>query len=142
MIEEFHHVAIGVSDLDKAVEFYTETLGMELDYSAHHIGAIVDKVVNIENAELDVQVVKKDGIRLELIDYVGKKKKDGGYTEQDSLGLLHICFRVSEIDKEYERIKSLGWKPNTPPVVTRENGPKLFYFKGPDNVIIELYEKQ
>jgi catechol 2,3-dioxygenase-like lactoylglutathione lyase family enzyme len=42
MIEEFHHVAIGVSDLDKAVDFYTETLGMELDYSAHHIGAIVE----------------------------------------------------------------------------------------------------
>ena len=142
MIKEFHHIAIGVRDLDESVKFYTEVLGMELDYSAHHIGDKASKVVGVEDAELDIRVVRKGETRLELIDYKGKQKKDTGYLDQDSLGLLHICFVVSEVDMEYERIKSMGWKPNTPPTVTRENGPKLFYFRGPDNVIIELYEKQ
>jgi hypothetical protein len=26
-------------------------------------------------------------------------------------------------------------------MVARENGPKITYFKGPDNVIIEIFEK-
>ena len=41
-------------------------------------------------------------------------------TEQDELGLYEF---------------------NSPPMVTRENGPKIAFFRGPDNVIIELYQK-
>jgi hypothetical protein len=52
-----------------------------------------------------------------------------------------LAFLVDDVDKEYERITSLGFEFNAPPMVARENGPKITYFKGPDNVVIEIFEK-
>ena len=140
MIKDFVHVSIGVINLEKSVQFYTEVMGMKVDYRAYHVGDKISKVVNVENAELNICVVKKGGCRFELIDYGNEKKKGLNYKEQDSPGLIHVAFRVSDIDKEYKKIKSMGYEFNSPPMVTRENGPKICYFKGPDNVIIELYE--
>ena len=60
---------------------------------------------------------------------------------QDEMGLIHIAFLVDDVDQEYERIKRLGFEFHAPPMVTGENGPKIIYFRGPDNVIIEIFEK-
>ena len=38
MIQEMNHVSVGVEDLEKSVKFYTEVMGMEIDYRAHHKG--------------------------------------------------------------------------------------------------------
>ena len=45
------------------------------------------------------------------------------------------------VEKSYQEISALGYEFNSAPMVTRENGPKIAFFKGPDNVIIELYQK-
>ena len=60
---------------------------------------------------------------------------------QDAVGLIHISFLVDNVDQEYERIKGLGFEFHAPPMVARENGPKITYFRGPDNVIVEIFEK-
>ena len=57
------------------------------------------------------------------------------------MGLIHIAFLVDDVDQEYERIKRLGLEFHAPPMVAGENGPKITYFRGPDNVIIEIFEK-
>lgn len=141
MVINLHHTGVSVRDLEKSIKFYTEVMGMEIDYRAYHKGDRVSKVVDITDAELDVCVVKRGEVRLELIDYRNKEKKDSSYKDQTSPGLIHIAFTVADIDKEYEKIKSMGYIFNSPPMVTRVNGPKICYFRGPDNVIIELYEK-
>jgi len=144
MINSFLHIGISVFDLEKSVKFYTDVMGMEIDYEAYHKGAAVSKVVGVKNAELRVKVVKKGPAKLELIDYGNKKRKlqeRSKYKEQDSPGLIHIAFLVDDVDKEYKRIKALGYKFNSKPMVTRPNGPRVAYFLGPDNVVIELYQK-
>ena len=141
MIKDFEHVSISVINIEKSVQFYTKVMGMEIDYKVHHVGDKISKVVNIDNAELNICVVKKGGVRLELIDYGNKEKKEFYYKDQDSPGLIHIAFRASDVDEEYNKIKSMGYEFNSQPMVTRENGPKICYFRGPDNVIIELFEE-
>jgi catechol 2,3-dioxygenase-like lactoylglutathione lyase family enzyme len=141
MIGELHHVGISVSDLDKSVKFYTEVLGMEVDYKAYHKGEKISSVVGVPLAELDVIVVKKGEVRLELIEYKNKKGLNDIKIDQTIPGLVHIALCVTDINNEYKKISSLGYKFNSPPMVTRENGPKICYFIGPDNVVIELYEK-
>jgi lactoylglutathione lyase len=141
MIKNLLHAGIGVRDLEASVKFYTEVMGMDIIYRARNIGERISRVVGVENAELVVCVVGKGDIRLELIDYRNDGKKARAcYKEQDEPGLLHIAFAVSDIDKEYEKIRALGFEFNTPPMVARDNGPKICYFKGPDDVIIELFE--
>jgi lactoylglutathione lyase len=141
MIKNLLHVGIGVRDLEKTVKFYTELMGMEILGSAYNIGEAISRVVGVDDAELVVCHVGKGNLRLELIDYKNDKKKARSrYKDQDEPGILHIAFTVSDIDKEYEKIKAHGYEFNSPPMVARENGPKICYFKGPDDVIIELFE--
>jgi catechol 2,3-dioxygenase-like lactoylglutathione lyase family enzyme len=143
MINDFLHVGISVRNLDESVQFYTEVLGMEEDIRAHHKGEKVSQVVDVADVEVDVCYVTKGKHRLELIEYKNKDqvKLNYSYKSQDDPGLVHIAFIVEDVDKIYRKIKDLGFEFNSPPMVTRENGPKIAFFKGPDNVIIELYQK-
>jgi len=93
----------------------------------------------VDDAVLKICVVKRGPCRIELIEY-GHRLESGTHKKQNEPGLIHISFAVSDVDAIYERIKSLGYEFNSKPMVTREKGPKICYFKGPDNVIIELYE--
>jgi catechol 2,3-dioxygenase-like lactoylglutathione lyase family enzyme len=141
MIKNLLHVGIGVHDLERSVTFYTKVMGMEVVYRARNIGERISRVVGVKDAALVVCVVGKGDLRLELIDYNNEEKKAGArHKEQDEPGILHLAFAVTDIDEEYEKIRGLGYEFNAPPTVARENGPKICYFKGPDEVVIELFE--
>ena len=141
MIKEFLHVGISVKNLEESVKFYTAVMQMEIDYRTRNKGDIISRIVGVENAEMDVCVVKKTNLRIELLDYKGSEKKvNSYYKQQNEPGLVHISFLVDDVDREYSRIKALGYEFNAPPMVARENGPKITYFKGPDNVVIEIFE--
>ena len=143
MVNDFLHVGISVRNLNESVKFYTEILGMEEDIRVSHKGETISQVVAVENTEVDVCYVTKGQHRLELIEYKNKDKDKLNFTykHQDDPGLVHIAFIVDDIEKIYQKIKDFGYEFNSPPMVTRENGPKIAFFRGPDNVIIELYQK-
>jgi lactoylglutathione lyase len=143
MISDYLHVGISVRDLEKSVQFYTEILGMEEGIRVSHKGETISQVVDVEDTDVDVCYVTKGMHRLELIEYKNKDKAklNYNYKSQDEPGLVHIAFIVDNVDEVYQKIKDLGYEFNSPPMVTRENGPKIAFFKGPDNVIIELYQK-
>ncbi len=143
MANDYLHVGISVRDLDESVQFYTGVLGMEEGIRVSHKGETISRVVAVENTEVDVCYVTKGKYRLELIEYKNKDKAKLNYTykSQDDPGLVHIAFIVDDVEEIYQKIKDLGYEFNSPPMVTRKNGPKIAFFRGPDNVIIELYQK-
>ena len=142
MIKDFLHTGIGVKDLEESVRFYTQVMGMEEEYRTHNKGEKISRIVGVENADIDVCVVRRNNVKIELLDYKNNDlKKQNSHIRQDEPGLIHLAFLVDDVDKEFERIKALGFEFNAPPMVARENGPKITYFKGPDNVIIEIFEK-
>jgi len=142
MVKEFLHVGIGVKNLEKSAKFYTEVMGMDEEYRTHNEGEKISRIVGVKDVDMDVCVVKKNNVRIELLDYKNDGfKKQNKHIGQAEPGLIHLAFLVDDVDKEYERITSLGFEFNAPPMVARENGPKITYFKGPDNVVIEIFEK-
>lgn len=142
MIKDFLHVGISVIDLEESVRFYTEVMQMDLDYRTKNKGETISRIVGVEDADFDVAVVRKGNLRIELLDYKSEEKKRmATYPTQDQPGLVHISFLVDDVQKEYERIKAMGFEFNSPPMVARENGPKIAYFKAVDNVVVELFEK-
>ena len=143
MNAEFLHVGISVRDLDKTVLFFKDVMGMEEEYRTINQGERISRVVGVENAYMDVCVLRKGTVRIELLEYKNETAKSiVKYQSQDEPGLVHVAFLVDDVDTEYERLKSLGYEGYALPMVARENGPKITYIKGPDNVIIELFQKQ
>jgi catechol 2,3-dioxygenase-like lactoylglutathione lyase family enzyme len=142
MATEFLHVGISVKDLEESIRFYRDVIGMDEEYRTINRGGRISRVVGVENASMDVCVLRKGTTRIELLDYGNRRAKERtAYPSQDEPGLVHIAFVVDDVDREYERITGLGFEAYAPPMVARENGPKITYVKGPDNVIIELFEK-
>ena len=123
MVYTMNHVGLSVGNLEEAVKFYTEVLGMEVDYYAHHEGKAPSRVTGVEDAVLEICMVKKGEARIELIEYAGKAVKPEGYKPQNEVGLVHISFAVSDVDEEYGRFWALGFEAYADPLVTRENGP-------------------
>ncbi len=140
LVREIVHVGISVFDLEQSVRFYRDVVGMQVEYRAHHEGERISRVVDVPDARLDVCVLRKGGVRLELIDYGNPEKKRVSYKDQSTPGLIHIAMKVSDVDEAHRRIKAMGYGFTTEPMVTRENGPKICYFRGPDNVVMELYQ--
>ena len=138
MIKEFLHVAIAVEDLKASTAFYMEIMGMEVDYRVRHTGELPSRISGVEDADLEVVVLKKGAVRIELTD--SRRKETASHRPQNQTGLTHIAFLVSDIDLEFERISSLGYGFNSPPLQSRPGGPKVCYFHGPDDVVIELYQ--
>ena len=65
-----------MEDLEKSVKFYTEVMGMEIDYRAHHKGAKASEIVGVDNAVLDICVLKKGSSSIELIEYKNQNSED------------------------------------------------------------------
>ncbi len=139
-VEEIVHIGVSVFDLEKSVQFYQDVVGMEIEYRASHEGEKISRVVDVPDAKLKVCVLRKGSVRLELIDYGKPEKKQVAYKDQSTPGLIHIAMKVSDVEEAYRRMSARGFGFNSEPMVTREDGPRICYFRGPDNVIMELYQ--
>ena len=63
MTIKWHHVAISVMDLDRALKFYRDLMGFEVDWDRdHYQGHLMFKVVGLPDA--DAHVVCLKAIRL------------------------------------------------------------------------------
>jgi catechol 2,3-dioxygenase-like lactoylglutathione lyase family enzyme len=142
MVKSFLHIGISVIDLEASIKFYSDIMQMNIERRNKYQGDLISRIVGVKGTVLDICVLEKNNLRIELLDYHNdKRKKLIKYPNQDQPGLVHISFLVDNVDTEYERIKANGYEFSSPPMVARENGPKITYFKGPDNVVIEIYEK-
>ena len=67
MIVGIHHVALGVSDFEKALKFYTEGLGFEVvQESEFDNSPEVDRAVGLLNAKARMALLKGPNAFLEL----------------------------------------------------------------------------
>lgn len=144
------HINIVVSDLERAVEFYTKVLGLEEKKRARLEGDWIEKIVGLSGVSAEVVYVEAAGgaPRIELLQYFSPK---GEALPECSLpntpGLRHIAFRVADIKGASEKIRKGGGKLLGPPVtvpasvISHKEGFKILcYFLDPEGVLLELAE--
>ncbi len=144
------HINIVVSDLDKAVRFYTKGLGLLERKRAHLEGDWIEKIVGLKGVTAKVVYVEADGgaPRIELLQYVSPEGRPlPESSTPNTPGLRHIAFRVSDIHKMAARIEEFGGKLFGAPVVVpnevirHDAGEKILcYFLDPEGVLLELAE--
>ncbi len=123
---KFTYTGIEVRDMDRAIRFYTEGLGMEL-LDRHEIPATKGEVAGLKS--------KGSEQLLELNWYPRRRYRAG--SELD-----HLAFDVedSDVDKEIERLEKLGGRRARATDVR----PKYIvgFVEDPDGVWIELYKER
>ena len=139
MIVGMHHVAIGVSDLEVAVAFYTEAFHFEVVQTQEFdSNPLVDSAIGLKNAAAKMAMLKTPNNFVELWQYKNPEQRDLR-SDPNDLGYPHFALQVRDIDDEYERLKSCGMTFAGEPVHFSPETAAI-YGRDPFGNLIELYQ--
>src|SRR5262245_18943271 len=148
MIRAVDHINIVVTDLERSVRFYTETLGFSKTKEAYLEGGWIDHIVGLQGVKARaVFVVAPAGEpRIELLRYeLPRGAAPAENSRANTVGLRHIALRVDDMAATLARLRAAGVTIFSEPVrvpggvVKHDAGEKtLVYFLDPDGVILEL----
>jgi glyoxylase I family protein len=139
MIVGLHHVAIGVSDFDKALKFYTEGLGFEIvQQSELDNDPRANRVIGLDAIRAKMAMLKAPNAYVELWQYSHPVPEDLRSRPCD-YGYPHFALQVDDIQMEYDRLKTHGME-FMGEVVHYGDTASAIYGRDPCGNIIELYE--
>lgn len=123
-IKGMNHIGINVSNMEKALHFYHELLGLPI---------LQEK---IDNGDNDIYYLKLGDARIELFDYRGKSKKNE-ITDSD-LGYRHLALGVDNVDEWAEHLKQHGVPIRYGPESLVHLGARVLLIEDPDGTEIEI----
>ena len=140
MITGINHSGIVVEDLERALVFYRDVLGLQVLARREREGGPISQVVGYADCHLVIaDVGAGDGPVLELIQYLNPRPGRRPTEERSVLGGSHVAFNVEDISKTYEDLLRGGARSLNPPVEVAA-GKTVCYMQDPEGNWIELME--
>ncbi len=141
MIVGLHHTALSTPDLERAVAFYRDLLGFEVefDFSWDETNENFKRTHAASETAGRVAMLSREGARLEVFQYDKPEPRSPQQPPGNAdHGICHFCIEVKDIESEYERLKGAGMPFLSGPV--SQANVKCCYGRDPDGNIIELIE--
>jgi methylmalonyl-CoA/ethylmalonyl-CoA epimerase len=91
------HIGIAVADLDAALRFYRDALGLE-----------VDAPEEVASQRVRAHFIPAGEAAVELLEATAPDSPIAKYLEKRGPGLHHLTLRVDDIDAALARLKALG----------------------------------
>jgi catechol 2,3-dioxygenase-like lactoylglutathione lyase family enzyme len=142
----FFHAGVTVSDMDRALSFYRDALGLEVIFDGFTGGESAQRVWAIEPGKVRIVFLRVPGSDavVELFDF-GTIERHPASARPCDYGAGHFCLYVDDAEGLHARALELGFHSRGGEVVTIDRGPhtgaKAVYLVDPDGYHIELYEK-
>jgi catechol 2,3-dioxygenase-like lactoylglutathione lyase family enzyme len=136
------HVGMSVKDMEKAIAFYRDVIGMEkvFDRSDPEFVEGVARIIGVEGAQVRVVHMKLNDSVIELFDYsYPKGREPRPDRNQSDYGLIHIGFMVEDFWGTYQHLLDHGVKFLADPVEIRP-GVFVAYFHGVEYEVCEIRE--
>ena len=119
-INNIHKIALVTDDVEGAVNFYTQTLGLE----------VMERFPNEDDD--DYVFLRAGDIILELMPQK---------TTQADLGFHHISFKVDSVDDSAQELKDKGVQLEEEPSDAGDTGIRLSFLRGPNQVLLQLFHQ-
>jgi methylmalonyl-CoA/ethylmalonyl-CoA epimerase len=131
MIKRIDHIAIVVDDIDTALGFWRDTLGLDLSH-----------VADVPEQQSAVAFLPAGDSQVELVKPTTESSGVARFLSKRGPGIHHICFEVDDIASTLRMLKSRGVRliDETPKVSA---GGKQMAFIHPGSthgVLVELYQ--
>ncbi len=142
MITGMNHTGFVVSDLDRSVDFYTNTVGLKLVRRLERDGGPISHLLGYEDTRIKGAILGFDddgGHVLELIEYINPSSAERPTSERAVLGASHLAFNVTDINGTFDRMIAAGAIELAPPVEIMP-GRVGCYLQDPDGNWVELLE--
>ena len=132
-----HHVGITVSDLDRAVEFYRDVLGLDVLARFSVGGEEFATGVGVDGASADFAHLDADGARVELVEYA-PEGEDATGSDLNQPGAKHLGLEVADLDGFYEGLPEDVATISEPQ--TTESGTRILFVRDPEGNLVEILE--
>ena len=145
MIKSVEHFSFTVANLEEALHFFCDLLGLSATPIADVTDEDVQKIIGMPGAHLRISRVRfPDGQDLELIEYVEPKGVTIDLATCNS-GAAHIAFVVDNIQEMYGDLSAKGVRFVSAPVWAPGADGKgkwaVCYLRGPDGITFELIQR-
>ena len=133
-VKRIDHVAIVVENLDAALTFYRDMLGIQ-----------PSEVIDFPREGVKIAFLPlggPDGSQIELLEPTDPTTGVGRFLEKRGEGMHHICLAVPDIDQALAELQAAGAQLlDTTPRPTAEGRGVFLHPKGTHGVLLELIQR-
>jgi catechol 2,3-dioxygenase-like lactoylglutathione lyase family enzyme len=138
----FCHLVVGVTDMDRALAFYRDALGMEVVFETLISGQPFDAVLHATRKQ-EGRVVGGllGGLMVELLSLGPKTAVNPAPAKparRGITGIHNVSLSVTDLDDTHRRITAAGYTPDQAPFEI--GGVRMFFVKDPDGTPVEFIE--
>jgi methylmalonyl-CoA epimerase len=94
MTKRIHHIALVVRNLDEALVFYRDKLGLH-----------VHKIETVEEQGVKAALLNLENTEIELLEPLSAESGVGRFLERRGEGLHHVCFTTPDIRAEMASLR-------------------------------------
>jgi len=131
MPKSIHHVAVVVRDLDEALAFYRDALGLE----------VADRR-QVEEEGVEIAFLPIGEAEIELLEPLTEEGGVARFLEKRGEGLHHICLATGDIQAAMDRLEDAGARVLSEEPQVGADGTRYVFVhpKSAHGVLIELYQ--
>lgn len=97
MLKKIHHVGVVVPNLDQAMKFWRDTLGLHLTKSAV-----------VQDQGVKAALLQAGETEIELLEPLNPENGVGKFLARRGGGLHHVCFESDDVARELEDARAKG----------------------------------
>ncbi len=146
-VEWMNHTGFVVSDMERALEFYRDVLGLREQRNMVLEGDLVTQLTGFENAKVHVVYLGND-LRhaVELVHFLRPSVTAWTRPPRNRVGTAHLGLIVDDVDACYKELSEQGMEFVNPPALRPDAvyswARKVCYVYDPDGNMLELIERE
>lgn len=128
---KINHIAIAVPDLEAALLFYRDGLGLP-----------VQEVDTVDREGVKIAFLPVGDSHIELVQPIRVDTGIAKWLTKHGAGMHHLCLEVSDIDAMLANLATKGIELINPQAIQRDNGIRYAFIhpRSAFGVLVELYE--
>ena len=129
-VKKINHVAVVVADIDSALGFWRDALGMQLDH-----------VEEVPSQKARVAFLPLGDSEVELVQPTAPDSGTAKFLQERGGGMHHLCLQVDDIGGMLANLKEKGVRLiNEEPLQLEGRKMAFIHPKSTGGVLVELYE--
>ena len=141
---QIRHVGIVITDIEKSLDFYVNTLSFKILKRADEFGKRIDNFLSLADVEVTtIKMLDDNSNILELLYFASHPDKADNNKNRllNEIGCSHFALTVGNLDELYSHLSDRDIKFNYPPQTSEDGKVKVAFCRDPDGTFIELVEE-
>lgn len=135
------HTGIVVQDLERALRFWRDVMGLRVVIDFWETGQFIDTVQGLSGVSLHmIKLAAPDGTLVELLHDVAHPTAPPDRNQLCDLGIRHIAFTVADVAAAWTTLRAEGCTTLSEPVTSPDGKARLFFARDPEGNLLEIVQ--